>query len=386
MRVTGSTIEQLEKGKPKGKCTRWRLWATTEHGRRSKRVTGTWTQAQEALTAFVAELEGLVPNADTFGSYALSWASWRAASGNLSPNGIKKDARNVRALCRTDLAGMRMDEIGPEDCRAALLWLKSHPANGEGELKNSTIATFHVALSSIMGQAALDGRIASNPMAMVKAPKVNRAERTALAPEEIGLLLNRLDALPLDGRVMAVYLIACLGLRRSEACAVAPEDVADGYAHVRSAVKDERGTIGAPKSEAGVRTIPMPPRLTAKVAEWMELRRLLGFADSPTLCCNTRGGLLSPANLHRWWTSNRSRIGCDGMVLHELRHSNLSMMARHMSPFDLQRYAGWSSIEPAKIYIHDDLDAVTAAVDSAWSGIGRTRNAPLAASPGFAAL
>ena len=62
------------------------------------------------------------------------------------------------------------------------------------------------------------------------------------------------------------------------------------------------------------------------------------------------------------------------MKLHELRHSNLSMMARHMSPFDLQRYAGWSSIAPARVYVHDDLAAVTAAVTAAWSqggdGIG----------------
>jgi integrase len=57
------------------------------------------------------------------------------------------------------------------------------------------------------------------------------------------------------------------------------------------------------------------------------------------------------------------------MTLHQLRHSNLSMMARHMSPFDLQRYAGWSSIEPAKVYIHDDLEAVTKAVSKAWTAM-----------------
>jgi integrase len=64
------------------------------------------------------------------------------------------------------------------------------------------------------------------------------------------------------------------------------------------------------------------------------------------------------------------------MTLHQLRHSNLSMMARYMSPFDLQRYAGWSSIEPARIYIHDDLDAVSRAASAAWQSVEVKSNAP----------
>ena len=29
-----------------------------------------------------------------------------------------------------------------------------------------------------------------------------------------------------------------------------------------------------------------------------------------------------------------------------------------MSPYDLQQYARWSSIEPAKIYVHEDMAKV----------------------------
>lgn len=34
MKVTGSTIQQLERDKPKSRCRKWRLWATTEQGRK----------------------------------------------------------------------------------------------------------------------------------------------------------------------------------------------------------------------------------------------------------------------------------------------------------------------------------------------------------------
>ena len=41
MRVKGSTIQQLEKDKPRSRCRKWRLWATTDEGRKSRRFTGT---------------------------------------------------------------------------------------------------------------------------------------------------------------------------------------------------------------------------------------------------------------------------------------------------------------------------------------------------------
>lgn len=83
---------------------------------------------------------------------------------------------------------------------------------------------------------------------------------------------------------------------------------------------------------------------------------------------------MKPQLLQRWWSGDskhigvRDSLGCPDMTLHQLRHSNLSMMARHLSPFDLQRYAGWSSIEPARVYIHEDMDSIGRGVSDAWGG------------------
>jgi len=374
MKIISSTIQQLEKDKRPSRCRKWRLWVTTDCGRKSRRHSGTYTSAQDALKAFENELSTLIPNADSFKSYARSWQVWREKSGDISANTVSKDKRNVKALCRTELSTKRMDAITPEDCRNALLWLKEHPANREGELSGTTIRAFYVALNTIMQQAEDDGKIAANPMRRIKPPKEDTREKTAISPLEIQLLLNRLDELPTDAHVMAVYLIVCLGLRRAEALALQDVDIHDGFAHVHLAVKEANGRIDEPKSKAGIRTLPMPPRLQAKVDEWRAIRKSRGLADAQTLCCNVDGGVMRPQNLYKWWVGCDDRkngvgardvIGCSGMGLHELRHSNLSMMARHMSPFDLQRYAGWSSIEPARVYIHDDLDAVSSAVANA---------------------
>lgn len=372
MKVTGSTIQQLDKTRPDGRaipkseCRKWRLWATTDSGRKSERFKGTYTQAQERLRAFVSELEALVPNSDTFGAYAASWLAWRRQAGDYSPNTIAGDSTCLAALGRTELQSMRMDEIEPDDCRRALLWLKEHPGSAKG-YKPSTLAKFHQVLNAVMQQAEDDGKIARNPMRKVKRPKVKVAEREALSPVELQLFLNRVDQLPMSGKTMALYLMACLGLRCGEACAMKDSRFGE-VAYVDATVRAADGSLGEPKSASGKRALPVPPRLSEKVELWRECRVALGLRDAEFLCCNRDGGLLTPSNMESWWRDvARKKLGCEGMTLHQLRHSNLSMMARHMSVFDLQRYAGWSSIAPARIYVHDDMDAVSKAVEVAWA-------------------
>jgi integrase len=228
-----------------------------------------------------------------------------------------------------------------------------------------------ITLCAILSQAWEDCLIPNNPMSRIKAPRPDTEEKEALPPSELFALLDKLDALPMDGRIMAVYFIACLGLRRGEACAVYGSDMHDGLITIDKAIKERDGTIGAPKSPSGIRTLPMPERLQNKVLEWLRLRDTT-LKGCKTICCNTQGGVLRPQLLQRWWSGDayhngiRESLGCPDITLHQLRHSNLSMMARHMSPFDLKTYAGWASIEPAKIYIHDDLKGLRKAVNDVW--------------------
>ena len=366
MKVVGNgTVEQLEKDKPKSRCRRWRLWVTTDRGRKSRRFNGTYTEAQNALRDFVEELRGKVSDTEYFGPYAESWLAWRRDSGMFAPNTLQNDRRGVNALARTDIWEMELGSITQKDCREALMYAKSHPERVD-VLSNTSMAKIHETLSNIMSQARADGMVSANPMEGLKSPKVDRVERDAFSPAELMSVVGKLCDMNLDSRVLACLFMACLGLRRGEALALADDDVKDGYCHVHSAVKERNGKIGDPKSKAGNRFLPMPAILRGKVDEWREIRDSYGLGDSPTLCCNSRGGVLRPQNLQKWWDAHRSEFGCEGFTTHQLRHSNLSMVARYMSPFDLQRYAGWSSLAPARIYIHDDLDAVSRAVKAAW--------------------
>ena len=365
MKVTGSSIEQLEKNKPRSRCRRWRLWLSTEGGRKSRRFRGTWTDAQDALKAFASEVEGTVTSTEQFGAYAASWAAWRASCGRYAPNTLANDARCINALRRTKLWTMDVSAITPQDCRDALAFIREIPVRAS-RLSGKSMAKIHGALAMICRQAFEDGLSTTNPMANVAPPKVGRVERAAFSPDELRAVVDALLQMPMDAHVMACLLMACLGLRRGEACALLDVDIRGGFCHVHQAVKERDGSVGEPKSRAGDRMLPVPAVLQSAVDRWRDVRRSRGLADAPTLCCNSRGGVLRPQNLQRWWDANCGRFMCGGFTTHQLRHSNLSMVARHMSPFDLQRYAGWSSLAPARIYVHDDLDAVSRAVAGAW--------------------
>ncbi len=373
MKVKSASIQQLDKDKRPSKCRRWRLWANTDDGRKSKRFSGTYTQAQDALGAWVAELGDIVPNSETFASYAESWRLWREKSGGLDIGTLANDKRNVNVLSRA-LGDKRMDAITPETVKAALVDIKT---GGKRELSGTYMNGLFVALNAIMQTAANDGRIAANPCAKVKAPKCDTREREALTAAQMDAAWHAASSLMPDGRAMAVLLMLDAGLRAGEALALRPEDVGGGTVSVRRAVKERDGSIGDPKSPSAVRDVPMTDRLAEACAGYMAAR-----PDCPTFCASTRSMPIRPQNFQRWWRSVRASLGCDGFTPHQLRHSNLTKMARYMSPFDLQRWAGWSSIGPAKVYVHADQSALEAAVARSQivavdrSGIICTETAP----------
>lgn len=355
--------------KQRYKCRKWRLYVSTECGQKTRVICGTWTDAQKALEAFKCELSEQIPTSATFAAYAASWIAYRRNLGTLAPGTIANNERDIAAMMRSPIAALELSTIAPTDCKESLIWIKQHPQRKQSPLSNTTMNKIYITMHSIFAQALDDEVIERNPMDKINPPKPDTKEKQALSPDELRALISRLSTLPLDGRVMALYLICYLGLRRSEALALADNDVDNSSVRVCRAVKERNGRIDAPKSQASIRTLPMPTPLLPLVNSWRSIRANRGFAESSTLCCNTRGKVLRPQNFQRWWTGDakhvgiRDSLGCPDITLHQLRHSNLSMVARYMSPYDLQRYAGWSSIEPAKVYIHDDISLIQQAIN-----------------------
>lgn len=354
------TIQQLERDKPKSRCTRWRLWVSDSGVRRSKRFSGSYTQAVKELRRLEAESPQDAPErpqAPTFAEYAAQWLEYREASGAFKPNTITRLRSHVRILCRTRLGALRLCDVTPQDARETVIELQR-------TRKASSVSIILQTMALIFDQATADGLIERSPCDKLPSPKPAESERRALSPDEINATLDALDSMPLDGYTVAVRLMLCLGLRRGEALGVLREDIDGGVLHVRHALTGATNELGTPKSAAGVRDLPTPERLRATLEQWCDL---MCFAASERIAVTAAGKPISAHDMREWWLQNRDALGCGGMVLHELRHSNLSLMARFMpSPFDLQHWAGWSSLAMTRRYVHKDQNAVASAVAAAF--------------------
>ena len=368
MKILGKgSIRPMEKS---SRCRKWQIRVMTELGEKTKVVDGTKRDAQTALDALLDELRGTAVSTDEFHAYAESWLQYRVDSGELEVGTIQNLGRDLRTLERAIPKGTPVASMGSEFWRNTLMDIK-HGNNASGKvLSNTYMGDIYDTAKAIMDMAYMDGKIAPHPFDGIKRPSPDTKEKPCLAPNKLSSLLDRLDMEPLDGRVIATYLICEMGLRRGEACALLVEDVkhVDGMMllDVNKSVKDRHGTIGETKTNAGTRLLPIPSRMAGKLREWLTLRELLEF-DSPWLCCNSIGGMLRPQNYWTWFEKHKEGWGIPEMTPHLLRHSNLSKMARHMGVFELKTWAGWSSIDPAKVYIHDDLTALADAVKRAES-------------------
>ena len=366
MEVRTAYIEKLEKEKDNAHCRKWRLWVRTTEGKRSRRFQGRYREAQAALASFRAEVESEVRCSDSFAGYAESWVGYRESMGVVRRSTIKMERTCIRALCR-EFGDVALADITPERCREGLAAIKGgnnyYGRVVSGAYMNKLYVTFH----RILTAAVADGRMARDPLAGVPAPKVDTREKAWLAPDELDALVSNLAALPPDGKALCYLMMCTLGLRRGEACALMVEDVdmARGIVHVCHGFDEASGGASDTKTSAGVRDLPMPPCMADAISRWLEVRTSRGWTCA-TLACNSRGTPMRPVDLEKWWLVHRAELGADGMTMHQLRHSNLSMMARHLNVFDLQRWAGWSSIEPARIYVHADDDSLRAGCADAF--------------------
>lgn len=239
-------------------------------------------------------------------------------------------------------------------------------------------------LSSIITEAQRRGLVAQN---VAKGVKVIRSRRdrgkvTIPSREDVRALLAIAAA---DEKLPALYpmllTVALAGLRSSELRGLRKDnlDLKRGEIHITQRA-DQWGVIGSPKSEAGTRTIPIPPVLVAELRKWM-LRAPL--SELGLLFPNSDGGVRLHSNLlnREYWPAQvraglvrpapaaddeepRSRARYD---FHALRHYAASAWIKQR--VDLKRLTTWLGHSSVQItldtyghLIRDDLgDAAIAA-------------------------
>jgi integrase len=210
-------------------------------------------------------------------------------------------------------------------------------------------ATVHKAgnvAHKVFAEALRRRYVPDNPVTGTRYPKIERSKRIVLGPEAIESLTETIDP---DYRALVPFL-CWSGLRIGEAFALRVADLDLEASPPRVKVERTLTDLGelvesAPKTEAGVRTVPLTANVAAEVAAHIE-RRGLGKGDH--LFPARRGG---PTRLNGWrkrvWNpATEAAQGVpEGFNVHQTRRTAVTLWLEAGVPLEVAvRWAGHADV------------------------------------------
>lgn len=250
--------------------------------------------------------------------------------------------RNMR-LHLKDLLDLPIVTITPPIVRA---W---HAKALKGDGGRTSISQSYRLLRSVMNVAVNDGAIPRNPCQIPGAGSERTPERGVATPRQVAELI---EAITPRYRA-AVVLAAWCGLRRGEVCAIRTADVDLEHRRVRvaknwvelleSPLKFEKD----PKSDAGKRTVTIPPHVLPILQAHLE-----EFAGEEFFSVGRDGKRARGNTIYQAFVRARGKVGVD-ISFHDLRHTGQTLAASTgASLADLKQRLGHSSNAAAQRYMH----------------------------------
>lgn len=368
-RGDGSIRQEKDKdGKPIPNC--WRVTVplgTDGQGRRKRKtklVRGSKTEARKVRDELARDnqigLDVMTAERLTFQQLVDMWLP--VATSGMFRQTAATLTRRAQYFCKR-AGAWKVKQITTQDCYALMDWLMESKRADGYELSPSTQTIYLKVLRRIFRFGVENGFIFRNPAANVKAPKRSDPDRRSLSKAEAARLLEELERSTAEavetfknvaekdwpgqrgrdrqrfGRLtsvsglFAVRLILATGMRMGEAlglpwCCV---DFRRGTVEVMQSLAPDR-TIHPPKTEAGYRTIAVDPATMDALMEWKAVRDgamdALGIKTGPEspVFVQGNGNFMWVACFNRWWSSWRDSHGFQGLKVHELRHTQATML------------------------------------------------------------
>jgi len=240
----------------------------------------------------------------------------------------------------------------------------------------STTEKCYRLLRAILNTAVQDEAIAKNPCTIKGAGTERPAERPTLTVPQVYALADAIApefrALVLTGTFCGLRLGELLALRRRHI------DLLHGRLTVAEQAQERRdGTVwfGPPKTEAGRRTVAVPPHVLPELK--FHLDSYVGTGPDALLFAGPDGDPVLRMRFYRAWRKATVAVGFPGVRPHDLRHTgNTLAAATGASTRELMARLGHASPRAALIYQHatEDRDGVLAkAISDLIAGRGEPR-------------
>lgn len=260
----------------------------------------------------------------------MTYAEWYGMYLQLYKRSIRPKTREsydrLHQLIRPILGPIQLPEISPDDVQMALLAVADRAGSRQAQLAYALI-------HAVLRRACRSRRLQYNPADGVDRPDHDARQGRAIEGEAWRILQ------PIIDDELAFALMARAGLRRGELLGLrwGDVDLAAGLIHVRRQLVRIDGQLKEQptKSSAGLRDIPIEPRLMATI------RRCYRLAP------NHRIVSCAPETLARRWKRAQEAAGIEQPYrLHDLRHTYATnMLLAGCKPRVLQYMIGHSSLD-----------------------------------------
>jgi len=314
-RADFGAIRQLPSG-------RWQVRYSDQTGRR--RTASTTYPTRSAAARFLATVradldrgEWFDPDAGTvtLAVYADSWLALRRVRGRpLAPRTAEFYRWELDRHLLPSLGAMQLRRLTPAAVRGWHARLSGAERPGA-----PTVAKCYRLLRAICASAVSDEHISRNPCVIPGAGQETSAQRPSLTVPEVYALA---DGVGPAWRAV-ILLAAFAGLRFGELAALRKTrvDLLHGTVTVAEAVSDLAGGVrhvGPPKSEAGRRTVAIPPHMLNEIR--MHLEQFSEPAPDGLVFVGPQGGPLRNSTFSRSvWRPSRDRLGLSHVHFHDLR-------------------------------------------------------------------
>lgn len=220
--------------------------------------------------------------------------------------------------------------------------------------------------AAILNAAVDDRLIARSPCAGVRLP---RQANRQVEPPTVEQVETLIAAMP-DRYRGLVVLAAGTGLRQGECFGL----TVDRVDFLRRTIRVDRQLVlagkgqpefGPPKTEASVRTVPLPDIVGTELAGHLKRHPA---ANGGLVFTNDNGGRIRRNRFGEVWRTTIDEIGLSGLRRHDLRHFYASLLIRHGESVKVvqARVGHASASETLDTYSHlwpDNEERTRAAVD-----------------------
>lgn len=357
---TWSIVVELQKDRKTGK--RQQKWYS---------VKGSKRDAERRLSDIIRELDASnfrKPAKLTFGIFLERWLTDYVAT-RVRPSTQESYTHWIRKQVIPALGRIPLTELQPDD----LQWfyreaMEGGRIDGKGSLSAQSVVHIHRVIHAALSTAVEWGYLSRNVASIAKPPRALKKEVRTLNPEEISRVLD------MSGDTIYhtfIYTAIYTGARRGELLALRWRDcdLGKGKIHICRSLHYSTGkgiVIHDPKTRSGKREISISPAVVGKLREHKErqdserLNLLMNdiniglITPDDLVFANIDGMPLLPSSVSHAVMKIVRRAGLRGVRVHDLRHTNASLLLRYGANTKIvQERLGHSSIQiTADIYQH----------------------------------